>query len=80
MKDMADFTMHDEGTLVLFVPISKKARDFNKVAFQNAQQWGGGYAVERRFVEDVIIDLTMNEGFTVEMNGQQLRIERAFKQ
>jgi hypothetical protein len=63
---MADFQINDQGSIVLFTPVSDEAREFATEAFANAMTFGTAYVVEHRYADDIIADLVGNQGFTVE--------------
>jgi len=63
---MTDFRINDQGSIVLFTPVSEAAQEFATEAFANAMTFGTAYVVEHRYADDIIADLTDNQGFTVE--------------
>jgi hypothetical protein len=64
-ETMADFEIDDQGTVVLFTPLSDAAKEFAAEAFANAMTFGRGYAVEHRYAPAIIRDLVEEQGFTI---------------
>ncbi|MDD5007293.1 MAG: hypothetical protein PHC68_02685 [Syntrophorhabdaceae bacterium] len=56
MKQVKHFEVRDEGSVVLITPLSKLARELTEENVQlEAWQWfGGGFAVEHRFADDLL--------------------------
>lgn len=48
------FLVQDEGTIVLFHPITDEARAWWKENVAEGQSWGASYAVEHRFAAGII--------------------------
>ena len=60
-----DITIIDDGSVVVFTPITDKAADFMNGAFAEAQTFGDGYVVEQRYVNAIMEDLA-DRGFSFE--------------
>jgi hypothetical protein len=54
-----DFSIRDEGTLVMFEPISRRAQDWwdDSVESPNWSKLGNSYAVDRRMAQAICIGL-----------------------
>ena len=60
-----DYLLVDHGSLVILTALTAEARDYlDERMPDDAPRWAGGYAVEPRFVCDILADLIDN-GFTV---------------
>ena len=61
---MADFVIHNEGTILLFRPLTDAAREWLKANVQEDAQWfGGALVVEHRYAGDLAVGL-IKAGFT----------------
>ena len=66
---MADVTVNDQGSIVVLVPMNEAATDwFVENLPENAPMWGLGYAVERRYVLDILEGLK-DAGLSYSMEG-----------
>jgi hypothetical protein len=62
-----DFYILDEGTLVLFTPLTEAAKDFSVEAFGGAETFGHAFVVGHRFARDIIDDLINEQGFAIQI-------------
>ena len=64
MQTAADFSIRDEGSIVLFEPLNDDARDhLTENVQEDAQWWGGALVVEHRYARDLVNGLA-SAGFT----------------
>jgi len=64
---MPDFTVKNEGSLVLLEPFSDQARDWvDEHISENAQWYFGAVVVEHRYIEPIIEGI-QEDGMTVEV-------------
>jgi hypothetical protein len=62
-----DFDLHDHGSIVVLVPRSAAAAEWRAEHLpEDAMEWAGGVAIERRYVPD-ILDGIAGDGLTVAM-------------
>lgn len=72
---MNDFEISSHGrpaSLYVVTPLTDDAREFSERMFADAMTWGQGYVVEHRYIEDVMYDLVMSQGFAVSLDGQDV--------
>ncbi len=62
----ADFTVRDQGTILLFTPETSEAKDYteSEIPTEPWQWWGAAFAVDHRPASELIEGLIC-EGFTV---------------
>ena len=61
---MADFIIYNEGSILLFRPLTDAAREWLEEHVQEDAQWfGGALVVEHRFAGDLAVGL-VQAGFT----------------
>jgi hypothetical protein len=66
-KRKADFKLYDGGSICLFNPASRAARDWwGENVSEDAIWFGQGYAVERRFANDIVAGF-VGEGLSWEV-------------
>ena len=54
-----DVEVRDEGTLLVFVPLTGAARDWCRECLPfDCPRWAGGYVVEHRYADDIIDGMT----------------------
>jgi len=63
---VSDFKVSGGGSLYILTPCTDAARDWvSEHIGDDAQTWGGGIAVEHRYIGD-IVDGIQNDGLTVQ--------------
>ena len=74
-----DFEIYIEGSISLLTPLSDAARDWTDENIGDDAQWHGhGFAVERRFIEDVLVGIIIHGGMTVgDCSGREIILEVA---
>jgi hypothetical protein len=51
----ADFDLHDAGSLIMLEPVTDDAKAWcARHLPDDAPMWGNAYAVEHRFIEDIL--------------------------
>ncbi len=62
-----DFAISDQGTVVLFKPLSASAKAWidNNVAYESWQMFGSALAVDHRYAQG-LYDGIINDGMTVQ--------------
>ena len=64
----ADYRIENHGTICLIIPVSPECGAYLDVRMPpDAQTWGNGFAVEPRYMENILDDLSC-EGFLCEPN------------
>ena len=64
---MADFMLDNFGSIFILTPKTKQAKAFlEEVVDPEAIWYGQGLAIEPRYVEDFVLRMQEEEGFTVE--------------
>lgn len=54
-----DVQLRDEGTLLVFTPLSDAGRDWCRECLPfDCPRWAGGYVVEHRYAHDIIDGMT----------------------
>jgi hypothetical protein len=66
-QPVADFHFHDEGTIILLIPIADAAKDWTieKLDPEPWQMFGGGIAIDHRMFGPIYEALT-GEGFLLD--------------
>lgn len=66
MKTTADFEIQDEGSIVLFRPLSEAAKEWVRECLPDDAQWfGDAVAVEHRYASNIIVGIT-SDGMEIE--------------
>lgn len=61
-----DFTVSGGGTLYILKPNTDEAKTWIDAHIpEDAQRWGGGVAVEHRYINDIVVGI-QSDGLTVE--------------
>lgn len=60
-----DISIMDDGSVVVFTPITDEAANFMDETFTDALMFGDGYVVEQRYVNAIMEDLA-DRGFSFE--------------
>jgi len=63
-----DFTVCDEGTIVLLTPETEAAKEWVKTNLpDDAMTFGNGIAIEHRYADDILTGI-VDDGLTVEVS------------